>query len=71
MSREPVDKLLDAVDWQPLIGPAPQDHDGIPWATHRGIFEIAGLKLRVYQLSDGRRIIDADDLHDFLSGKKV
>jgi len=36
-------------------------------ATHQGVFEIAGATFRVYQLSDGQRVIDAEDLAAFLS----
>lgn len=64
-----IDALLDAVAWTEV--PAPEaPTDGIPYATHAGILDLAGSRLRVYRLSDGRRIVHADDLQAFLGGGK-
>jgi hypothetical protein len=63
--KEPIDMMLDGLAWTaaPPREPSP---DGIPHVTHSGLLEMpAGAPLRVYQLSSGQRIIDADDLAAF------
>lgn len=63
MSETPADRLLaDVVMHElPALSKAKREV-GIPWATHRGTFTIGEISLTVYQLSDGRRILDADDV---------
>lgn len=39
--------------------------DGSVYAVMQGELVIAGSRLRVYQLSTGQRVINADDVHDF------
>ena len=59
----PADKLLEQVVMRPIVGvPAP---GWTLFATHEGEFEIAGKVLKVYQLSNGQRVIDADSLKQF------
>lgn len=44
-------------------------HDQVPgglYATHEGIFEIGGAKLRCYRLNNGEAVFDADDFESFL-----
>lgn len=41
---------------------------GFPYVTHSGVLDLAGVKLRCYRLSDGRAILDAEDIHAFLAG---
>ena len=55
--------LLDGVEWRE--GTPPEIDDGIPYATHEGVLEIAGMKLRCYRLNTGQAIIRADDIADF------
>ncbi len=40
---------------------------GFPVATHSGEVEILGVVVRVYQLDDGRRIIDEKSMTDLLA----
>ena len=63
--RAPIQILLDAVEWEEL---PKQETSGLPHATHRGVLRIVDTPLRVYQLSDGQRIFDADDLLGFFGG---
>ena len=57
-----VNRMLDAVAWMPQ--PEPLDNPNmLPFVTHSGVLDLGGIKLKVYQLSNGNRIIDADDLH--------
>lgn len=57
--------ILDQVQFTAV--PAPAEHDGkLPFVTHEGTLEIFGRELRCYRISDGRAIINADDLRKFL-----
>jgi hypothetical protein len=59
-SRELMTRLFGEIEWKEL--PAPEHgEDGLPYATHEGTMQIGGVELRVYQLSDGQRVIDVDD----------
>lgn len=59
----PIERMLDAVEWR-VTGVQPDGE--LPYATHEGILYIGDVALRAYQLSDGQRVIDADDLTEFL-----
>lgn len=65
-----IDTLLNAIDWKPV----PHNPEvcsqvaDLPFVTYEGKLEIAGKTLRCYQLSDGRRIVDAEDMSNFLLG---
>jgi hypothetical protein len=67
-----IDRLLDAIEWTPvernLEGPVGGSHDNLPFVVSRGVLELGGIVLRVYQLDTGQRIIDADDMNN-LFGK--
>jgi len=43
------------------------DGSGLPYATHEGAITFMGTRMRCYQLSDGRCVINADDLRDFIN----
>jgi hypothetical protein len=59
--------MLDGVVW--VEGEAPEDtSDGIPFATHEGVLEIAGYKLRCYRLNTGQAVFHADDVNAFFDG---
>lgn len=62
----PISRMLDAVEWEVL--PPQEPSDGLPVATHAGILTIAGYPFRVFQLSNGQRVFDADDLAQFFAG---
>jgi hypothetical protein len=66
--KTPIEKMLDGVHWREADGP-PEDDDGTPWATHEGVMDIMGHKLRCYRLNTGQAIINADDMHDFFGGE--
>ena len=62
-NRAPIDMMLDGVQW---VKCHDQDAcDGL-YATHSGVWEFNGKQIRVYRLSDGRAIIDADDFEKIL-----
>ncbi len=66
--NEPMKQLLDAVPWRKVeyeTDPC-MISDSLPHVTHEGMLEMMNFKFRVYQLSSGARVIDADDLKEFL-----
>ena len=59
--RTPIDHLLGALEWREITMRPGNEED--PYTTHEALLEIEGLAfVRVYQLSDGTRVIDSDDL---------
>jgi hypothetical protein len=65
-SRTPLDAMLDALDWTKVEYAPETPVDGLPRVTHEGVLEIAGLRLNVVMLDDGRRVIPAEDMERFL-----
>lgn len=65
MSKAPIDLLMDTVNWTQREGNPPSD--GL-YATHEGVVDIGGFKLKVYRLNDGRAVIDAEDMDAFFGG---
>ena len=63
----PADKLMDSAEWVAIPG-AQREPGGLPVPTHEGVLRIGSAELRCYQLDDGRRIIDADDVAEFFGG---
>lgn len=64
MSETPADQLLLNVVMRPIKRLAPV-RGSLPYATHEGELEIGGTVLKVFQLSDGRRVIEAESLARF------
>lgn len=63
--KQPIERLLDEVEWTACSDQEPID--GIPNVTYKGILSLGpDIKMRVYQLSDGQRVIDAEDMKQFL-----
>lgn len=58
-----IDLLLDQVDWQLVQND--ETPEGL-YATHQGVLKIGDLEFRVYVLSDGNRVIDAEDMNKYL-----
>lgn len=52
--RSNADRLLDFVEWEPV--PAPENPDGLPYLTHRGVLNLPGIELQCGVLSTGERI---------------
>jgi hypothetical protein len=69
MSKTPIEKMLDNVTWDeyPTTSPlGPEDRE-VPYATHGGILEIGGIKLRCYRLSNGQTVFNGEDVKSFFS----
>lgn len=62
MSKPPIELMLDGVQWVENTFP-PNHEENIPWATHEGVLEILGTKLRCYRLSTGQAVFNADDIN--------
>lgn len=60
---------MDAVKWKviPKYELLSSEETGI-YATHQGWFEIAGYRIKCYQLNDGTRVFDADSLAGLFNG---
>lgn len=56
---------LSGVEMQPVKWQDPPTGD-LPYATHHGLIQIGDDHIRCYQLSDGRRIFDGDDVNRLL-----
>lgn len=65
--RAPIDALLDTTEWTPVERDETTE-SGVPYATHSGVLEIGGSKLRCYRLNTGMAVIDADDFDAFFAG---
>ena len=64
--KTPIDMTLDGITWTAVSPKNPSEHDdGLPYATHEGVFEIMGHKLRCYRLNTGQAVFDADDVEAF------
>lgn len=62
----PIEMMLDGATWRAVSVPPPPHPDStVPYVTHEGVFELAGHSMRAYQLSDGSRILDGEDLERF------
>jgi len=61
--KTPIEIMMDSLTWVPILE-SEQDLNDLPYAyaTHSAVLDIMGLQLRVYLLSTGQRVINADDL---------
>ena len=67
MGNNPIiEMLFKDVVWEPT-GLSEPGEDGIPVASHQGILHLFDTEFHVYQLSDGQRIFDAEDVGNFFS----
>lgn len=63
MEHPNIPAFLNNVVWEALPEQEPGD---LPYATHSGVLELFGHKLRCYRLSDGRAIFEQNDFIQFL-----
>lgn len=63
--------ILNGIKWEPLAIPE-GINDDMPYATHSGLLDLGnGQSLRCYQLSNGMRVFDSDDVEQFFDGMEV
>ena len=59
-----MEELMDNLVWERIELPTPEKRlGGLPVATHQAVLEIAGCKIKCYQLSDGQRVVDVTDVN--------
>lgn len=64
-----MDGIMDNLDWK-AVDTAIGDVDGnIPHVTHTGVLEITGIKMKCYRLSNGKTIIDSEDVNKLFGGE--
>jgi hypothetical protein len=65
----PAEAMMKTVEWQ-IVEPDANmlADDGIPYATHEGSLTIGGFEFKCYQLSNGKRVFDAESVHQFFDG---
>jgi hypothetical protein len=59
-----LEKALDGVDWKPIERIQVVGHD--VYATHEGFIHLDEETLHVFKLSNGERVVDADDISRLL-----
>jgi len=65
--KTPIDIMMDDVVWEEIDSIDIEPDSDMPHATHKGILRIGDVSLKCYQLSDGMRVLDADDVADFFN----
>ncbi len=66
LAMEHGSKLIDSVTLEPVVGPPEEIDADLPHVTHTGVLDIGGFQIHIYQLSNGQRIILAEDLERFI-----
>ncbi len=56
--------MLEGVDWRPIEALNVVGTE--VYATHQGFIQVGDSSLRVFKLSNGERVFDADDIADML-----
>ena len=59
-NKTPIEMMLDGVVWVENKNP-PAGDGSLPHATHEGVFDLMGHKMRCYRLSNGKAVFNADD----------
>jgi hypothetical protein len=65
MSKTPIEMMMDGVSWRAVDGGSLDPDSDLPYVTHEGVLEIGGMSMRVYRISTGQAIINADDMRKF------
>lgn len=58
----PIETLLDQVEWTECEDTSQKGDEGMPYATHEGRLSLGGFNMTVYKLSNGQRVLDANDV---------
>ena len=61
--KTPIEMMLDGVVWKAAEQKPPSD--GSLHATHEGVLELFGKKMRCYRLSNGQAVFHAGDFEEF------
>jgi hypothetical protein len=68
IAKQPIDALLDRVEWAEIDNPPGDTYPSELYATHEGILRIGDYTFRVYQLNNGMRVFNAEDIESFFGG---
>ena len=62
--KTPIEVMMDGVEWVERDESEPVPADGL-YATHEGVFDLLGHKMRCYRLNNGAAVFNADDFVAF------
>lgn len=66
MTKQPIDVMLDAVEWKPVDREGLPAVDGdIPYATHHGTLKIGECELECVVLNTGERLFTEESIERF------
>jgi hypothetical protein len=70
VAAEAIGALLSKIEWMPIPGTLGviDEEAGAVSATHCGVIELRGFRLRCFQLSNGQRVFDLDDVEKMFNG---
>lgn len=63
--------LFAAATWVPVDEPCLDPEGLLPHVTHNGVLRVGEVELHCYQLSDGRRVFDKDDVDALFGGTEA
>lgn len=63
-----MEKMLESIEWAEGNTEREPNEDGLPWATHSGVLEIPGHRLRCSRLNTGQIVFLAEDVEKFFEG---
>ena len=69
MKRSPIDKMLDGLVWKrkhPYVW-----IQSTPFLIYGTVLKIEDYRIRVYELSNGKRVFDAEDMEKFVGLTKI
>lgn len=69
MTEDQLKTLIEQIPFVETNDHVNEDGDGLPFATHTGVMEIMGKKLRCYRLNTGQIVFNAEDVRDFFGGE--
>ena len=58
----PIEQLLSNIEFVPISDELIKKSDDMPYVTHEGVLDIGGVKIQVYQLSNGQRVISEGEI---------
>lgn len=66
--KNPVEQMMEQVEWEPIVRDEAFYDDGTPFATHTGVLWIGACAMVCHQLNTGVRVIDERSMAAFFNG---
>lgn len=63
--KTPIEMMMDGVEWTALPSDESNGSSDLPYVTHEGVLKIGEVRMRCYQLSNGMRVIEENDMAAF------